>query len=52
MKPYEEYVKDFNNVLVNLFKLTPDVDDVDDLESEIRGEKVCKNLQRIIKDNY
>ncbi|MCK9151536.1 type I restriction endonuclease subunit R [Methanobacterium alcaliphilum] len=55
MKPYEEYVKDFNEVLIELIKLTPDIYDVDDLPSEIEKKefvRIFRELLRIITRLY
>jgi type I restriction enzyme R subunit len=49
MKPYGEYVKDFNDVLVKLFELTPDVDDVDALESELEEKKFVKIFRELLR---
>ena len=49
MKPYEEYVKDFNNVLVKLFELTPNIDDVVDLESELEEKKFVKIFRELLR---
>ena len=49
IKPYVEYVKDFNNVLVNLFELTPNVDDVDALESEFEEKKFVKIFRELLR---
>jgi len=51
MKPYEEYVNDFNAVLVQLFELVPDVYDVDNLPSETEIKEfvqIFRELLRII----
>jgi type I restriction enzyme R subunit len=34
MKPYEDYVKKFNDAFINLLKITPTVNSVNDLQSE------------------
>lgn len=55
MKPYDEYVNDFNNVVVDLMKLTPDVYDVDNLPSEVEIKefiKIFRDLLRIITRLY
>jgi type I restriction enzyme R subunit len=55
MKPYEEYIKDFNNVVVDLMELTPDVYDVDNLPSEVEIKefiKIFRDLLRIITRLY
>jgi type I restriction enzyme R subunit len=55
MKPYEEYVKDFNKVVVDLMELTPDVYDVDELPSEVEIKefiKIFRDLLRIITRLY
>jgi type I restriction enzyme R subunit len=55
MKPYEEYVKDFNKVVVDLMELTPDVYDVDNLPSEVEIKefiKIFRDLLRIITRLY
>jgi type I restriction enzyme R subunit len=51
MKPYEEYVNDFNKVLVELMKIAPEVQDVDLFESEKEDKifvKIFRELLRII----
>lgn len=51
MKTYEEYVTDFNEVLGQLFELTPDVYDVDTLPSEVEKKlfvQIFRELLRII----
>lgn len=55
MKPYEEYVKNFNKVVVDLIELTPDVYDVDNLPSEVEIKefiKIFRDLLRIITRLY
>lgn len=55
IKPYEEYVKDFNKVVVNLMVLTPDVYDVDNLPSEVEKKQfvqIFRELLRIITRLY
>ncbi len=55
MKPYGEYVKDFNKVVVDLMELTPDVYDVDNLPSEVEIKefiKIFRDLLRIITRLY
>lgn len=55
IKPYEEYVKDFNKVVVNLMDLTPDVYDVDNLPSEVEKKQfvqIFRELLRIITRLY
>ncbi len=48
--PYDEYVKRFNEVVVELFKLTPTVKSVKDLkdeEAEMRFVKIFRELMRL-----
>jgi type I restriction enzyme R subunit len=48
--PYEEYVKRFNEVVVELFKLTPTVKSVKDLkdeEAEMKFVKIFRELMRL-----
>jgi type I restriction enzyme R subunit len=55
MKPYDDYVKDFNDVLVQLFRLTPDVYDVDELPSEVEKKEfvqIFRELLRLITRLY
>jgi type I restriction enzyme R subunit len=55
MKPYDDYVKDFNEVLVELFRLTPDVYDVDELPSEVEKKEfvqIFRELLRLITRLY
>ncbi|QUH24210.1 type I restriction endonuclease subunit R [Methanobacterium alkalithermotolerans] len=55
MKTYDEYVKDFNEVLVQLFELTPDVYDVDELPSEVEKKlfvQIFRELLRLITRLY
>ncbi len=55
MKPYFAYVDDFNDILMKLFELTPDVYDVDDLPSEVEimeFVKIFRALLRIITRLY
>ena len=50
MKPYEDYIGQFNEALKTLLELTPSVSSVDDLESEIEeGEfvKAFRDLMRL-----
>ncbi len=51
MKPYEEYVGDFNSILVQLMEMAPEVQDVDDFESEIEDKEfvlIFRELLRLI----
>ncbi len=55
MKPYDDYVKDFNDVLVQLFRLTPDVYGVDELPSEVEKKQfvqIFRELLRLITRLY
>lgn len=50
MKPYEEYVKKFNEAFIKLLQITPTVNSVDDLVSEddeLAFIKAFRNLMRI-----
>ncbi len=50
MKPYEEYVKKFNSAYVDLLKITPTVNSVNDLETEddeLEFIKAFRELMRI-----
>src|SRR5690606_15798468 len=50
MKPYEEYVKKFNEAFINLLQVTPTVDSVNDLvseEDELEFIKAFRELMRL-----
>ncbi|WP_299836035.1 type I restriction endonuclease subunit R [uncultured Tenacibaculum sp.] len=50
MKPYEEYVKKFNDAFINLLKITPTVNSVNDLvseEDELEFIKAFRELMRL-----
>ncbi|OEC84343.1 MULTISPECIES: type I restriction endonuclease subunit R [Methanobacterium] len=55
MKPYAVYVEEFNKILVELFELTSDVYDVDNLPSEVELKQfvqIFRALLRIITRLY
>jgi len=50
MKPYEEYVKKFNDAFINLLQITPTVNSVNDLvseEDELEFIKAFRELMRL-----
>ena len=49
MKPYENYVADINKAFENLIKITPTIDDVDDLVSEDDELEFIKAFREIIR---
>lgn len=49
MKPYENYVTDINKAFENLIKITPTIDDVDDLVSEDDELEFIKAFREIIR---
>lgn len=49
MKPYEDYVSFFNDLLKELRKITPTVDDVDSLPSETEWLQFVKAFRELIR---
>ncbi|MEQ9438088.1 MAG: type I restriction endonuclease subunit R [Cyclobacteriaceae bacterium] len=49
MKPYEDYVKKFNEAFIELLKITPTVDSVNDLESEEDELKFIKAFRTLMR---
>ncbi len=49
MKPYENYITDINIAFENLIKITPTIDDVDDLVSEDDELEFIKAFREIIR---
>lgn len=49
MKPYEEYVKKFNEAVVELLKITPTVSSVNDLQTEDDELKFIKAFRDLIR---
>lgn len=49
MKSYDEYVKEFNQLVKDLRSITPTVDSVDDLPSEIEWLKFVKAFRELIR---
>lgn len=49
MKPYEDYADFFNNLLKELRKIAPTVDDVDSLPSEIEWMQFVKAFRELIR---
>ena len=39
MRPYEDYIGQFNEALKHLLEITPTISSVDDLESEMEEEQ-------------
>ncbi len=50
MKPYEEYVKIFNEAFIELFKITPTVNSVNDLQSEDDELKFITAFRQLMRD--
>ncbi|MBT3873091.1 MAG: tRNA pseudouridine(55) synthase, partial [Flavobacteriaceae bacterium] len=57
MKPYEDYIEQFNEALITLLEISPSIESVDDLESEvdqifdisgITKEDILQNTQHFI----
>ena len=49
MKPYEEYVKKFNDAVIELLKVTPTVSSVNDLETEDDELEFIKAFRELIR---
>ena len=49
MKPYEEYVKKFNDAFINLLKVTPTVNSVNDLVSELDELEFIKAFRELMR---
>ena len=49
MKPYETYVKKFNEALANLKKLVPDMDSIDALQSEAEKLDFVKAFREVMR---
>ncbi len=49
MKPYEDYVKKFNAAFIELLRITPTVDSVNDLESENDELEFIKAFRELIR---
>jgi type I restriction enzyme R subunit len=46
MKPYEDYTKKFNEAFVELIKITPTINSVNDLKSEDDELRIYQSIQR------
>ena len=49
MRPYEDYIGQFNEALKTLLELTPTVSSVDDLESEVDEEQFVKAFRELMR---
>ncbi|GFH62433.1 MAG: type III restriction-modification system subunit R [Candidatus Desulfovibrio kirbyi] len=49
LKPYEEYVKDFNEAVQKLFELTPTVQSVDDLSDENAEKDFIEKFRYLLR---
>lgn len=49
MKPYEEYVKKFNDAVIELLKVAPTVNSVDDLQTEYDELEFIKSFRELIR---
>jgi len=49
MKPYEEYVKKFNQAFIDLLKITPTVNSVNDLQSEVEELDFIKAFRELMR---
>lgn len=49
IKPYPEYVKKFNKILKKLYKITPEVDDVTELPSEVELKDFVTTFRELLR---
>ena len=49
MQPYEDYIEQFNEALLNLLKIAPTIESVDDLESELDEEIFVKAFRALMR---
>ena len=49
MKPYEDYTKKFNDAVIELLKIAPDVNSVNDLETETDELEFIKAFRELIR---
>lgn len=48
LEPYEQYVKNFNEFISELYKLVPTAADVDNLQSEAKKKQFVSNFNKIL----
>ena len=49
MQPYEDYIEQFNEALLNLLEIAPTIESVDDLESELDEERFVKAFRALMR---
>ena len=49
MKPYEDYIEQFNEALVALLEISPSIESVNDLESEVDEETFVKAFRALMR---
>ena len=49
MQPYEDYIEQFNEALINLLDIAPTIESVDDLESELDEERFVKAFRALMR---
>lgn len=49
MEPLEDYVEKFNNAVISLKKITPTIDSVDDLETEVDELQFIKSFRELMR---
>jgi type I restriction enzyme R subunit len=49
MEPYEDYIKAFREAYLRLLKITPTVDSVNDLRSEVEEEEFVKSYRALMR---